>query len=316
MNVLVTGANGFVGRTLCRHLTAAGHKVIGGVRTDTAPSSWMEQRTYGDLESSDDFSGVVAGIDAVVHLAARVHMMRETSSDPDAAYDQLNAAVTEKLAKAAASAGVSRFVFLSSVKVNGEATGEQAYSETDTPAPEDAYGRSKLAAEQALRDIAATSDLPCISLRIPLVYGPGVGANFAALLRLCDLPIPLPLGGLTGNRRSLLFVRNLTNAIHTVLEASDPASATYLLSDGEDLSTTGLVRGLRRCLNRSTPDLPIPAGILRMVASMAGKKAAADRLCGSLQIDSSLFRETFDWTPPFSVGQGLAATAAWHRAQR
>ena len=151
---------------------------------------------------------------------------------------------------------------------------------------------------------------------MPLVYGPGVGANFAALLWLCGLPVPLPLAGLTANRRSLLFTGNLTGAIQAVLENAAPASATYLLSDGDDLSTADLVRRLRLSLNRSAPDLPIPAGILNALAALAGKRAAADRLCGSLQIDSSRFRRTFDWTPPFSVDQGIAATAAWYRAQR
>lgn len=276
----------------------------------------MKTRVCGDLEAREDFTSVVAGADAVVHLAARVHMMRETAADPDAAYRRANTVVTEGLAGAAAQSGVGRFVFLSSVKVNGERTRHDAYSEMDEPAPEDAYGRSKLEAEQALQRIGDETGLSCVSLRVPLVYGPGVGANFGALLRLCDLPVPLPLGGITRNRRSLLFAGNLTDAIRTVLEEPAGPPGTYLLSDGEDLSTADLVRRLRRSLNRRVPDLPVPAGLLRILAGLAGKKAAADRLCGSLQIDSSRFRQTYDWTPAFSVDQGLAATAAWHRAQR
>ena len=316
MKVLVTGANGFIGRALSRHLAATGHEVVGGVRSRGPGLAWMETRAYGDLEALDDVSAVVAGVDAIVHLAARVHMMRKTDSDPDAAYRRANATVTGKLAAAAADAGVGRFVFLSSVKVNGERTKGAAYKEEDAPAPEDAYGRSKLEAETALGEISERSGLSCVSLRVPLVYGPGVGANFAALLRLCDLPVPRPLAGLSANRRSLLFAGNLTHAIQTVLERPDPASATYLLSDGDDLSTADLVRRLRLSLNRSSPDLPIPAGVLGTIAALVGKKTAANRLCGSLQIDSSRFRRTFDWTPPFTVDQGIAATAAWYCARR
>ena len=177
MKILVTGANGFIGRTLSRRLAAAGHDIVGGVRSQTTSPSWMETRIYGDLEALDDFSAAVAGVDAIVHLAARVHIMRETETDPDAAYRRANVVVTEKLSRAAADAGISRFVFLSSVKVNGERTDGAACSESDTPAPEDAYGRSKLAAETALQEISEQSGLTCISVRVPLVYGPGVGAN-------------------------------------------------------------------------------------------------------------------------------------------
>jgi nucleoside-diphosphate-sugar epimerase len=312
--ILVTGAAGFVGQALCRHLAASGYRVTGQFRTAPLRTAWMETRTTGDLTNIADFGPLVDGADAVIHLAARVHMMRDTAADPEAAFLQANADVARKLAQAAAENGVRRFVFLSSVKVNGEATTTASYKETDPPAPEDAYGRSKLAAETALAEISATTQLPVTTLRIPLVYGPGVRANFASLMGLCDTVLPLPLTGITKNRRSLLFLGNLTHAIERVVAAGGQSSGTFLLSDGEDLSTADLVRRLRRCLNRPVCGIPVPGQIIAAIAALAGKRAAADRLCGSLQVAPSLFGETFDWTPPFSVDQGLAATVARRRA--
>jgi nucleoside-diphosphate-sugar epimerase len=277
----------------------------------------METRMAGDLTQVTDFCPLVEGFETVIHLAARVHMMRDTATDPDAAFRQANAEVTRKLAEAAAESGAGRFVFLSSVKVNGEGTSGKPFLETDSPVPEDPYGRSKLAAESALAKITAEMQLAVTTLRVPLVYGPGVRANFASLVAICDTILPPPLTGITANRRSLLYLGNLIHAIERVIETGNDGndkSGVYLLCDGEDLSTADLVHRLRRCLNRSQCGLPVPAPVLTGLAAMAGKRAAVDRLCGSLQVDSSLFRATFGWTPPFSVDQGLAATVAWHRA--
>jgi len=313
-NILVTGAGGFVGDALCRRLAASGYRVTGQFRNAPPKTAWMENRITGDLTGISDFGPLVEGIDVIVHLAARVHMMRDTAADPDAAFLKANADVTQRLAQAAAENGVGRFVFLSSVKVNGEATTDTPFRDTDVPAPEDAYGRSKLAAENALAEISANTQLPVTTLRIPLVYGPGVRANFASLMGLCDSVLPMPLTGITANRRSLLFLGNLTHAIERIVAAGGMPSGTFLLSDGEDLSTADLVRCLRSCLNRSVCGVPLPAWAIAALAAVAGKCAAADRLCGSLQVDPSLFCETFGWTPPFSADQGLAATVARHRA--
>ena len=193
MRILVTGAGGFVGDALCRRLSASGCHVVGIFREQPAARDWMEARAIGDLTQVRDFSSVVDGMDVVIHLAARVHMMRETATDPDIAFRQANRDVTQRLAQAAAEAGVARFVFLSSVKVNGEKTSGVAFSEHDPPAPEDAYGRSKRDAEDALQKIAATTKMAITTLRVPLVYGPSVRANFAALLRICDTFLPLPI---------------------------------------------------------------------------------------------------------------------------
>jgi nucleoside-diphosphate-sugar epimerase len=274
----------------------------------------MDTRTTGDLTGISDFGPLVEGIDVVIHLAARVHMMRDTAADPDAAFLAANAEVTQRLAQAAAENGVGRFVFLSSVKVNGEATMATPFTESDPPAPEDAYGRSKRAAEDALAEISAETKMPVTTLRIPLVYGPGVRANFASLMGLCDSVLPVPLTGITANRRSLLFLGNLTHAIECIVAAGEIPSGTFLLSDRDDLSTADLVRHLRRCLNRSVCGIPVPGRAIAALAAMAGKRAAADRLCGSLQVDPSLFCETFNWTPPFTADQGFAATIARYRA--
>jgi nucleoside-diphosphate-sugar epimerase len=313
VKVLVTGAGGFVGAALTRRLAAAGHSVRGSFRDAPPPVSWMESVSTGDLENLADPVALTDGMDAVVHLAARVHMMRETAKDPDAAYRHANVDTTERLAAAAASTGVSRFVLMSSIKANGEETDGGAYGEASPPNPQDAYGQSKLEAERALEKFAG-SPMTATALRPPLVYGPGAKGNFAALMRVCATSLPLPLDGVTGNRRSLLFLGNLTAAIERVLTCPEPHAGVYLLRDGEDMSTADLVRRLRFSFNRSTLTLPVPAGLLRAAAKAVGKSAAADRVCGSLRIDDGLFRRTFDWAPPFTVGQGLAATASRFRA--
>jgi nucleoside-diphosphate-sugar epimerase len=309
VKILVTGAGGFVGDAVVRRLAAAGHEVTGTFRAPVADRVWMETAVVGDLEATADFRPLTDGMDAVVHLAARVHMMRETAADPLGAYRRANTDVTRRLAEAAATTGAARFVFLSSVKVNGERTTARPFDEDDAPAPQDPYGVSKMEAEQALPGQAGTT-----SLRTPLIYGPGVKANFRALMKICDTALPLPLDGIRHNRRSLLYLGNLTHAIERILTAERTPDGVFLLSDGEDLSTAELVRRLRFSLNRKAVPFPIPAGALRTIASLAGKSAAADRLCGSLQVDSRRFRDAFGWTPPFTVGQGLAATAARYRA--
>lgn len=316
MKILVTGANGFIGDSVCRHLAAAGHSVIAGVRSKEPNLGWMETLVYGNLETQRNFSIALEGIDAVVHLAARVHMMRERAPYYEALYRRVNTEITQKIATEASKAGVQRFVFLSSVKVNGERTQTEPFSEKNDPAPEDAYGRSKLAAELALQRISKNTKLACTSLRVPLVYGPGVKANFEALLHSCGLPMPLPLGGITNNRRSFLFTGNLSDAIQTILEDPNDHPESFLLSDGENLSTAELVWRLRHSLRQPAPNLKAPTSVLKIFASLAGREASVKRLCASLEIDSSHFRQTFNWTPPFTMDQGIAATVAWHGARR
>lgn len=314
MRVLVTGATGFVGRALCPALSAAGHDAIAGVRRQDARTIAGAQRVLGDLGNDRDLDGALDGIDAVVHLAARAHIMREDAADPLAAYRRVNVDGTRRLAAAAAASGVFRFVLLSSIKVNGERTHRRPFTEDDAPAPEDAYGIAKREAEDVLADIAARSGLAATVLRAPLVYGPQVRANFLALLRLCDSPWPLPFGGLTANRRSLVFLGNLTGAILAALTHPGASGRTYFVSDGEDLSTAALIARIRAALGRPARLLPVPAALLDRSLRLAGRAAVADRLCGSLAIDAGRIRGELGWRPPYTVDDGLAATAAWYRA--
>lgn len=311
MKSLVTGAAGFVGSALCRELSASGFSVRAAVRTASPPLPGIEQAVVGTIGPETDWREALDGIDAVVHLAARVHVMRDRSSDPLSAFRRVNVAATERLARTAAAQGVGRLVFVSSIKVNGESTSPgRAFSEQDSPAPADAYGQSKWEAEQMLRRIASEAGLESVILRPPLVYGPGVKANFLNLMTLIARGIPLPLGGIA-NRRSLLYLGNLTDAIRVCLSDDRAANRTFLLSDGEDLSTPDLIQRLAHALHRPSRLLPIPRWLLASGARLVRQTAAFERLTGSLVIDSSLIRQTLDWSPPCSVDQGLAETAQW-----
>jgi len=317
MRVLVTGASGFVGRAACVTLAEKGHDVIAATRTGVTPTGAAEARATGDLAVlADDDAGMdalVADVDAVLHLAARVHVMRDRAADPMAEYRRMNVSVTCSLAEAAARAGVGHFTFLSTVKVNGEATEGLPYTEQDTPAPEDDYGRSKWEAEQALAEISARDGIAVTVLRPPLIYGPGVGANFLSLLRLCDTGLPLPFGGITRNRRSLLYVGNLADAIAAVLSHEAAGGRTFLVSDGAPVSTASLVGLIRRALGRREGMIPVPPALLRALLACAGKAAAADRLIGSLEIDSRRIGHELGWRAPWTLQAGLTATAAWYR---
>ena len=307
--VLVTGANGFIGRALCDVLAASGRRVRKAVRMPV--SSLPDAMAVGDIDADTDWRTALEGVSGVVHLAARAHVLRETATDPLAEYRKINVSGTERLARSAAAGGVRRLVFVSSVKVNGERTEERPFTEVDTPRPEDAYGVSKWEAEQALSRIAAKTGLEVVVLRLPLAYGPGVKGNFLRLMNLVARGVPLPLGTVH-NRRSFIYSGNLTGAIATALDASQAAGRTYLVSDGEDVSTPDLVRGLARALGVKPRILPLPLAALALGATLAGKRAEFARLTGSLQVDSSLIQRELDWRPPFTLAQGLALTAKWY----
>lgn len=311
--ILVTGASGFVGTALCRCLVASGVGVRGAVRCLDrfgAQVSGVEYVQVGEIGPHIDWSAALEGVDVVVHLAARVHVMNESSRDPLADFRTVNTAGTERLARLAATKGARRIVYLSSIKVNGELSVGASFTEADTPHPQDAYALSKWEAEQALHRISGETKLEVAILRPPLVYGPGVGGNFLRLMKLVQRRLLLPLASVH-NRRSLIYLDNLVDAI--ALCARHPAAAgeTFLVSDGEDLSTAELIQRLSRALGISSRLVPFPPAGLRFLGLLGGKSAELSRLLDSLQVDSSKIRKQLGWLPPYSVDQGLALTADW-----
>ena len=311
---LVTGASGFVGRATIKRLRSDGWMVRAAVRElplDDQRDADVDWRRVGDIDGDTDWSGHVAGCDAVVHLAARVHVMSDSTGDPLAAYRRTNVAATRGLAEAAARAGVRRMLFLSSLKVNGEG-GDYPYGENDVPLPADAYAVSKHEAEVVLHHISAATGMEVVILRPPLVYGPCVKANFLRLLQTVNSGMPLPLASIH-NKRSLIFLGNLVDAIVLCLNAPAAAGNTYLLSDGEDVSTPNLVRAMAFALQRPVRLLPCPMSLLHLAGKVFGRQAAVDRLAGSLQVDSQRIRRELHWVPPFTLAQGMGETARWFR---
>lgn len=309
--IVLTGANGFVGQAVLQRLLTEGRETIGWVRGTPGPHCVQS----GDLCAEQDFRPALHEGDTLIHAAARVHVMRDAAADPLAEFRRVNTAATLALARQAAACGVRRFVFISSIKVNGEATAPgQAFSADDVPAPLDAYGISKREAEDGLRALAEHSAMEVTIVRPALVYGPGVGANFAALMRLLARGLPLPLGAVTDNRRSLVALDNLVDLLVCCIDHPAAANRTFLVSDGEDLSTTGLLRRLARAMDRPARLLPVAPAVLERVACLLGRADLARRLLGSLQVDIAATRRTLGWAPPIDVDAGLRRTVAALRA--
>lgn len=315
MDTLITGAGGFVGRNLSRFL-APRHSMRLAVRTLSVTGSLRE---FGDVVSvgsvcgATDWSSALKGMHAVVHLANRAHVMREFAVNPAAAYREVNVEGTRQLAEQAAAAGVRRLVYLSSIKVLGEQTGSQAFNENSMPAPQDLYGQSKRDAEKVLQDVAARTGLEVVVIRPPLVYGPGVGANFQALMRWVARGIPLPLSAVH-NRRSLIYVDNLASTIEAALMHPAATGKTYLVSDGEPVSTSRLVSMISLALAVPDRSWPLHVTLLGFLGSVAGKGREVKRLIESLEIDDTAIRRELQWTPPFSMYEGLRETVAAYRA--
>lgn len=309
MRVLVTGASGFVGRTLVEHLAEMGEFVVrGGYRSPPAsvPRDRVETCCMGDIGSCTDWDSALDGVDVVVHCAARVHIMKETNGDPLPLYRESNVTGTLRLARAAAAGGCRRFIFVSSVKVNGEETlPGSPFTEEMLPVPADPYGISKLEAELGLREIARQTGMEVVVVRPPLVYGPGVKANFAAMVRLLEKGVPLPLGGIKNNQRSLVALDNLVDFLRTCIAHPAAANQTFLVSDGEDISTTELLRRTACAMGRHVTLVPVPSCVLVGVGYMLGASASVRRLCGFLQVDIDRARRLLDWKAPISLDEGL-----------
>lgn len=312
-HVLVTGAGGFLGQELCEFLHAEGLAVRALSRVPLSGKKYecVAVRDFAAVDTP--WSRLLSGVDAVVHLAARVHQMTDSSADSLREYRRVNVEGTVRLAQAAADAGAQRFIFASSVKVNGDESPAGApLKESDIPHPPDPYGLSKYEAEIALQGIAMERSLALAQLRLPLLYGPGVKANFLRLMRAVARGIPLPLS-CARTPRSFLFTGNFTAAVLQVLRAPRLSGDTFFVSDGEDISVAELLRRVGEALQRPAHLWPMPEAALRMLASGVGKKSEVQRLFGHLQVDSTKFRRTFDWRAPFSVAQGLQATADWYK---
>nr|WKF58545.1 N-acetyl-alpha-D-glucosaminyl-diphospho-ditrans,octacis-undecaprenol 4-epimerase [Paraburkholderia busanensis] len=310
MNVLVTGASGFVGSRLCEELAARGVPFVGSARVARGALIGV-----GELAPDTDWSAALRNVTDIVHLAARVHVMEETESDPLTAFRRVNVAGTLNLARQAAAAGVKRMVFVSSVKVNGEATTGKPYVETDAAAPQDPYGVSKHEAEQALWEVARQTSLEVVVVRPPLVYGPGVKANFLNLMRAIGRGIPLPIGSVR-NARSMVAVDNLADFLVTTLQHDAAAGQTFLISDGDDLSTSTLARKLGSAMRRPARLLPVPVFMLRLLGALTGKRGAIDRLTGSLQVDIRHARERLGWQPRSSVDEAIQRTVSHYLSTR
>jgi nucleoside-diphosphate-sugar epimerase len=315
-NVAVTGASGFVGTALTASLAARGHPGTALSRSGAAPLPAIKTAQFSGFGDARALRAAFESIDVVVHLAARVHVMREHHSDPLAAFRRVNVEGTRAVYAAAREAGVERVVFLSSVKAMGEGSAAP-YRESDAANPVDPYGISKLEAERVLAEGRALGGPEYVVLRPPLVYGPGVRGNFLRLLRLAALSgrVPLPLGGIA-NQRSLISITNLVSAIEVA--ALNPAAAdqTFLVSDGQDLSTSELISALAASLGKPAMLWPCPVSLVRALASSVGRGAEADRLLGSLTVNSREIRQRLGWQPPQSVAEGLKETAEWWRRSR
>jgi nucleoside-diphosphate-sugar epimerase len=307
MKILVTGASGFVGRAVCRRLLAEGWDVCGAIRRDVPLPEGVSPRRVDALGPTTRWDEALDGIQGIVHLAARVHVMNERGAKTLALYRHANRDATEHLAIEARRLGVHHMLFMSSIKVNGEATFERPFTETDVPAPVDSYAISKWEAEQGLHRVAEAGGLKVTILRPPLVYGPGVGGNFRQMMKVVAKGWPLPLASIR-NRRSLIYVENLADAVAMLMKEPAGRAETFLVADQEVISIAELIAKIAHLMGKRANLFPVPAGLLYAAANLAGMSAAASRLIGSFVVNAGAIHQRFGWTPPFTLDQGLADT--------
>ncbi|WP_396586886.1 UDP-glucose 4-epimerase family protein [Bermanella sp. R86510] len=299
--VLVTGGSGFVGTALLQRLPSIDINIVGRIQPDNTGVRFFNTH----ISSNGDYSEALAGIEVVIHCAARVHMMDDNSSDPLAAFREVNTFGALNLAKQSAAAGVKRFIFLSSIKVNGESTfNDKPFRYDDALKPEDAYGISKAEAEAGLKQIAKDTGMELVTIRPPLVYGPGVKANFAAMLKLAQKNLPLPLGAIH-NKRSLVVQDNLVDLIITCIDHPKVANQTFFVSGDQDVSTTELLKLMTRTDGKKPKLLPVPMSWLKLADKLTGKQAVIDRLCGNLQVDINHTKASLGWEPVITITEQL-----------
>jgi len=319
MKILISGASGFVGKEALRGFTGKGYELraltrdVKKIEREFAKDASIDWQQIPAMDDEVAWGRALHEVDIVVHLAARVHVMRDHAADPLREFRKANVAGTEHLARLAAKHGVKRLVYVSTVKVNGEATsGGARYSETDVQPLQDSYSISKREAEQALLGVASETGLEVVIVRPPLVYGAEVKGHFIQMLRVLSRGIPLPLASVR-NLRSLIYVKNLVDALIVCATHTAAVGQTYLVSDGEDISTPDLLRRLGAEMGHPARLVPFPPSLLKLLARLIGKSGQVERLLGSLQVDSGKIRSELNWTPPYSLQQGLKATSEWYR---
>jgi nucleoside-diphosphate-sugar epimerase len=313
--ILVTGANGFVGKAVCAELTARRFQVAAAVRDtsligSTSASPTMEAISVGNIDGETDWSRALSGCSGLIHLAARAHILNDRIADPLAAFRETNVAGSVQLARCAARAGVKRFVFVSSVGVNGNMN-TRPFTESDTPSPAEAYAVSKLEAEQALAEATAGSAMELVIVRPPLVYGPECPGNFLRLLKLLSSGVPLPFGAMR-NKRSFVGVWTLADFLVTCVVSKQAAGEVFLISDMEDVTLPDLLRGLAVGMGKKAPLFSLSPALLRALAGAAGKAGLFEKLCGNLTVDASHARTALGWNPPVPLAEGLRRTGSWY----